>query len=82
MKPKYYVLELDTDGYVRVLEVTREFTPEGGERGVAYHRAGAASCITSGWLDDNKAKFYGRLDTVLLTQERIDNAEPIEPVHE
>ena len=71
------IIECDTeDSDVWVYTAEREFTAYGGSKSVAYYRdAGQHSLIFA----EPGPKFYGKLDTLLITKDRIQNAPPITP---
>jgi len=75
---RFLVIECDT-AYLTVLvhEVTQEFTADDDPgRGVAYHRGPSESSLI---CDGLGSKFYGKLDALLVTRDRIEDAMPIEP---
>ena len=71
------IIECDTeDSDVWVYTAEKEFTAYGGSKSVAYYRdAGQHSLI----LAVPGPRFYGKLDTLLITREKIQNAAPITP---
>jgi hypothetical protein len=73
MKQRNYVISVEADGFVRVLEVEKDYI--GGK--VAYcHEPSANSAISSLWLNP---KFYGALDALLVTRQKLEAAPPIIP---
>ena len=73
---QFFVIEVEDDGFTRVLRVEREYTPTG----VSYNRgANDASLINA--LELNP-KFYGGLDALLITPAKLAAAAPIVPQKE
>lgn len=72
---KFFVIQCDTeDDYVFVKEVTRTFT-----KTVEYRHEAGDVPVVSGRLSP---KFYGRLDALLITSDKVEQAAPIVPVTE
>jgi hypothetical protein len=70
---RYFVIDVDSEfSSVRVLEVTQDF-----EHGtVNYHRGASDSSLINA---EPSPKFYGQLDALLVTSEKLAKAEPITP---
>ena len=79
---KSFVIEVNTeDNFVRVFEVAREYTADHDpQRGVAYHRAATDIGVVRN-IGVNP-RLWGKLDALLVTHEKIENAAPIEPMNE
>ena len=69
----HFVIDID-DGFVRVLEVEREYGSDGR---IHYHRDPAAPSLVRTYVLD--PWFYGQLDALLVTPQKIANAKPIVP---
>ena len=67
---RFFVIEADTNyNTVWVHEVTQTFTDT-----VNYHREASADSVINDFLGP---KFYGKLDALLITAEKLKNAPPI-----
>ena len=66
------MIDVDSDSdFVHLFEVTKTYSET-----VDYHRSsGALSLI----VERANPKFYGKLDALLLTNEKLANAAPIQP---
>src|ERR1700691_3162253 len=74
---RFLVIECSTEyNSVWVYEVQREFTSNQADKGVTYYRSPSDSSL---FLDPIDPKFYGKLDAVLITRQKIDEAQPMEP---
>jgi len=74
---RFFVIDADTEMHsVFVHELTREFTAEDGDRAIAYHRAASADSLI---CDSLSPRFYGKLDALLITADKLNNAAPITP---
>jgi hypothetical protein len=72
---RQFVIECDTEyQMIFVHEATKEFTADAGDHAVIYYR-NVDKPIFSDFIGP---RFYGQLDTILFSQERLDNAPPIE----
>jgi hypothetical protein len=69
----HFVIDVDDDGFVRVLKAERSF----GAGAVIYSRASKADSLVCTY--DLNPKFYGQLDALLITPKKIAAAAPIEP---
>jgi hypothetical protein len=73
---KFFVVECDTEySAVYVYEVSKDY--EGGT--VNYHRSAKDGSVVNGHLTP---KFYGKLDALLVTADKIKDAKPIVPEKE
>jgi hypothetical protein len=70
---QFFVIEVDDDGFTRVLAVEREYT----ETGVSYCRKANDNRLIN-TLEPNP-KFYGQLDALLITPAKLAAAAPIVP---
>ena len=72
---KYFVLEVNyANGIVYTHEVSE---PELGVDAVYhYTRAAGSDCLIA---TEVGARFYGKLDALLVTRKKVADAEPIEP---
>jgi len=69
---RHFVIECDTEyNSVFVYEVSRDFSST-----VDYHREPVVEAVFHDFLSP---KFYGKLDAILFSKERIENAPPITP---
>lgn len=69
---RQFVIECDSrSNVVFVREVTRNYSST-----VNYHHEAGAEILVSGHPDP---EFYGKLDALLVTRDRIQNAPPITP---
>jgi hypothetical protein len=74
---RFMVIECSTEyNSVWVYEVQREFTSNQADKGVTYYRSPSDSSL---FFDPIDPKFYGKLDAVLISRQKIDEAQPIEP---
>jgi hypothetical protein len=70
---QYFVIEVDDDGFTRVLAVKLEYTTTG----VSYTRTPKDHSLIN-TLELNP-KFYGELDALLVTPAKLAAATPIVP---
>jgi hypothetical protein len=68
-----FVIDIDDDGFVRVLAVTQSFDPAG----VVYRRRSLDDSLVKAY--DLSPKFYGQLDALLITPKKIREAAPLTP---
>lgn len=74
---RFLVIETATDdSWAWVYEVTREFTPLDGDKGVAYYRNPSHQAM---FFDLPSPEFYGKLDALLVTRGKVEVAQPIVP---
>ncbi len=72
---RYFVIETKSDeAYAHVYEVTKDYSVNG----VEYRRP--AEGTTRVMCSRVNPEFFGKLDAVLVTKDKLDNARPIDPI--
>ena len=69
----HLVIDIE-DGFIRVLEVEREYGSDGR---IHYYRSPSAPSLVRTF--EPSPRFYGQLDALLVTPQKIANAKPIVP---
>ena len=73
---QFFVIEVDDDGFTRVLKVEREYATTG----VSYNRGAKDDSLINAF--ELNPRFYGRLDALLITPAKLAAAAPIVPEKE
>lgn len=73
---QFFVIEVEDDGFTRVLRVEREYTTVH----VSYNRSAKDASLINAF--ELNPKFYGQLDALLVTPAKLAAATPIVPQKE